>query len=147
MPEKVIEMKKAHKVIAEVPFQVVDLERGYSSRYLRIDLDKNDIQILPVTDQMKELWTGGKGFDLWLMLQEIDQNTKWDSNNNPICFSSGPLGGTSSFPGSGKRSRLILICNPVGRNYPMMKQASRWGCYPVYTESLREHTEGRRDTS
>ncbi|MCK5078193.1 MAG: NAD(P)H-dependent oxidoreductase subunit E [Calditrichia bacterium] len=131
MPEKIIEMKNAHEVICEFPFDIAILEKGYAGRYLRIDLDKNEIQILPVSDQMKELWTGGKGFDLWLMMQEIDKDTKWDSPNNPICFSSGPLGGTSSFPGSGKTivtaispiTHNIIDCNVGGYFGPYMKFA------------------------
>lgn len=127
----VVKMKEAHEVICEVDFDVVPLEKGYSSRWLRVDLDNNAIEIRPVTDEMKKLWTGGKGFDLWLTLQEIDANTKWDSNNNPICFSSGPLGGTTSFPGSGKTivtaisplTNIMVDCNVGGYFGPFLKFA------------------------
>jgi len=104
-------MKEHHKVIAESAFEIATLNRGYADRVLRIDLDKNEITTSEVTQQMKDLWIGGKGFDLWLTLPEIDRDTKWDSNNNPICFSSGPLGGTTSFPGSGKT--LITTISPL----------------------------------
>ena len=96
--DKIVHMRKSHQVLCEFPFEIKELNKGYSDRFLRIDLDKNEISIHPVTQQMKDLWTGGKGFDLWLMFQEIDKDTKWDSPNNPICFSPGPLGGTTSFP-------------------------------------------------
>ncbi|HLP60255.1 MAG TPA: aldehyde ferredoxin oxidoreductase N-terminal domain-containing protein [Candidatus Deferrimicrobium sp.] len=108
---KINQMREAHKVLCEFPFEIKALEKGYSDRILRIDLDKNEITTLPVSQQMKDLWTGGKGFDLWLMFQEIDKNTKWDSPNNPICFSPGPLGGTTSFPGSGKT--LVTALSPI----------------------------------
>ena len=112
MTEKSIEkMKAAHEVLAEFPFEVIQLEKGYARRWLRVNLDKNEISIHPVTEQMIDLWTGGKGFDLWLTFQEIDGSTKWDSPNNPICFSSGPLGGTTSFPGSGKT--LVTAISPL----------------------------------
>jgi len=125
------EVKEAHEVIAEFPFEIIELERGYSNRTLRIDVSSNEISTHPVTEQMKELWTGGKGFDLWLMFQEIDGNTKWDDPQNPICFSPGPLGGTTSFPGSGKTlvtaispsTHSIMDCNVGGYFGPYMKFA------------------------
>ncbi len=108
---KIIQMREAHRVLCDFPFEIKELKKGYSDRILRIDLDKNEITIQPVTQQMKDLWTGGKGFDLWLMFKEIDKNTKWNSPNNPICFSPGPLGGTTSFPGSGKT--LVTALSPI----------------------------------
>ncbi|MBN1296704.1 NADH-quinone oxidoreductase subunit NuoE [bacterium] len=103
MREKtILEMQKNHTVLNEQSFEPVILQRGYANRTLHIDLSKRSIEIRPVTERMKELWTGGKGFDLWLMFQEIDANTRWDSPENPLCMSSGPLGGVASFPGSGK---------------------------------------------
>ncbi|MBD3235761.1 MAG: hypothetical protein GF330_03575 [Candidatus Eisenbacteria bacterium] len=124
-------LRSAHEVVGAMEFEVVRIEKGYANRALRIDLDRNEMQILPVTDQMKELWVGGKGFDLWYMLQEIGPDTKWDSPGNPICFCSGPLGGTTSFPGSGKTivtalspsTGSIMDCNVGGYFGPYMKFA------------------------
>ena len=104
-------LKKSHEILCDYAFEVITLEKGYADRTLRIDLDKNEIRTLPVTQQMKDLWVGGKGFDLWLMLQEINTNTKWNNPENPICFSPGPLGGTTSFPGSGKT--LVTSISPL----------------------------------
>lgn len=57
------------------------------------------------------MWVGGKGFDLWLTFKRITKETKWDSPENPICFSPGPLGGTTSFPGAGKT--LVTAISPL----------------------------------
>jgi NADH:ubiquinone oxidoreductase subunit F (NADH-binding)/NADH:ubiquinone oxidoreductase subunit E len=129
--EKIEQMQNAHEILCEFPFEIKELDKGYSNQTLRIDLDKNEITIQPVTQQMKDLWVGGKGFDLWLMLQEINKDTKWDSPENPICFSSGPLGGTTSFPGSGKTlvtavsplTHSVIDCNVGGYFGPFMKFA------------------------
>ena len=129
--EQILKMKEAHEVLYEFPFKVIKLDKGYSNRWLRIDLDKNEISIHPVTEQMKKLWTGGKGFDLWLTLQEITKNSKWDSPENPICFSPGPLGGTTSFPGTGKTivtaisplTQSMIDCNVGGYFGPYLKFA------------------------
>jgi len=127
------EMRKAHKTILEIPFDVIELRGGYTGRIMRIDLDHNSIEFQEVSQQMKDLWVGGKGFDLWLMFQEIKdkKKTDWDSNHNPICFSSGPLGGTTSFPGSGKTlitsisplTHIVIDSNVGGYFGPYMKFA------------------------
>ncbi len=129
--DKIDQIRNAHEVILEYPFEIKELNKGYSDRTLRIDLDKNEITTHPVTQQMKDLWIGGKGFDLWLMFQEISKDTKWDSHENPLCFSSGPLGGTTSFPGSGKTivtaispiTQSIMDCNVGGHFGPFFKFA------------------------
>ncbi len=107
----ITEMRNEHQVLAELTYEPGSLERGYANLALRIDLDKNVIETRQVTEQMKELWVGGKGFCLWFMFQEINPNTRWDSPENPICLSSGPLGGTASFPGSGKT--LVTSVSPL----------------------------------
>lgn len=125
------QLKDNLETLIEFEYEPVILKRGYANRYLRIDLDHNQVTTHEVTGQMKELWTGGKGFDLWLTLPEIDRDTKWDSKNNPLCFSSGPLGGTNSFPGSGKTivtcispmTNLIIDSNVGGYFGPYLKFA------------------------
>ncbi|MBM4370193.1 MAG: NAD(P)H-dependent oxidoreductase subunit E [Deltaproteobacteria bacterium] len=122
-------MSAAHEVLAEFRFDPAELHRGYAGRTLRIDVGRRDFRIDPVTRQMKDLWVGGKGFDLWLMFQEISAATRWDSPENPICFSSGPLGGVTSFPGAGKTivtsvspaTGSIMDCNVGGWFGPYLK--------------------------
>jgi len=127
--DRIQALKAAHDVLAEFRFQPVRLERGYANRSLRIDLSTGAITELPVTRQMKDLWVGGKGFDLWYMFQEITAQTRWDSPENPLCFASGPLGGTLSFPGSGKtlvttispQTHSVMDCNVGGYFGPYLK--------------------------
>ena len=102
MNKDIMKMKEAHELIAEFHYKPQKLERGYANRSLKVDLSQKTIGLMPVTEEMKKLWVGGKGFDLWYMLQEINKDTKWDSPGNPIVFSPGPLSGTTSFPGAGK---------------------------------------------
>jgi NADH:ubiquinone oxidoreductase subunit F (NADH-binding)/NADH:ubiquinone oxidoreductase subunit E len=112
--EEIAQMKRAHSILKKVDYEPAKLEKGYANRFLRINLSNLDISIHPITQQMKDLWVGGKGFDLWLTFQEINKDTKWDSPENPICFSSGPLGGTTSFPGSGKT--IVTAVSPLTDN-------------------------------
>lgn len=124
-------MRRAHRLLCETTYEPVELDRGYAGRWMRIDLARNEVTFHPVTEQMKELWTGGKGFDLWITLQEINAGTRWDSPENPICLCSGPLGGTTSFPGSGKTlataisplTDIVVDCNVGGYFGPFLKFA------------------------
>lgn len=109
--EHIARMRSAHENLTCFPFEPSPLERGYANRILKIDLDASRVEVGPVTRKMKDLWIGGKGFDLWLMLQDITASTRWDSPENPICFSAGPLGGTTSFPGAGKT--LVTSISPM----------------------------------
>ncbi len=125
----IAKMRAAHEVLAEFRFDPVGLERGYAGRTLRIDVGAEEFRIDPVDQQMKDLWTGGKGFDVWLMSKEIDRDTTWDAPNNPLCFSSGPLGGSTSVTGAGKTivtsvsplTSSIMDCNVGGYFGPYMK--------------------------
>ncbi len=122
-------LRDAHRLVAEVAFEVIPVRHGYADRIVRIDVSSNKIDFLPVTQQMKDLWVGGKGFDLWLMFQEVTRDTRWDSPENPICFSPGPLAGTTSFPGAGKTlvtslspsTGSVMDCNVGGFFGPLFK--------------------------
>ncbi len=106
-----VEMHSKHEVVARLSYEPSEIQKGYNDRFVRIDLGAKTIETKPVTEQMKKLWIGGKGFDLWLTFLEITPDTRWDSPENPICFSPGPLGGTASFPGTGKT--LVTAISPM----------------------------------
>ncbi|MFX0051377.1 MAG: aldehyde ferredoxin oxidoreductase N-terminal domain-containing protein, partial [Candidatus Hermodarchaeota archaeon] len=91
-------------ILAELSYELKPVEKGYAGRTLYINLSSNEIEIKFVTDEMKEKFIGGKGFDLWLMWNSLpkDRPVKWDDPENEICISSGPLGGTTYYSGSGK---------------------------------------------
>jgi aldehyde:ferredoxin oxidoreductase len=90
--------------VTSLDYELKEVEKGYANRTLYINLSDNKIEIKPVSEQMKELFTGGKGFDLWLMWNSLpsDKKVVWDDPENVICIASGPLGGTTIYPGSGK---------------------------------------------
>ena len=47
------------------------VERGYANRTLYINLSDNTITSKPVTQQMKDIFTGGKGFCMWLLWNAV----------------------------------------------------------------------------
>jgi len=90
------------KVIKTFPYKRPIIEKGYANQTLHIDISKSKVTIKPVTEKMKEIFIGGKGFDLWLLWQAVKGSTKWNDAENEICIASGPLGGTPGYPGAGK---------------------------------------------
>ncbi len=100
-------------ILAEKKYEIQEVQKGYANRTLYLNLSKNEITIKSVTDEMKEKFIGGKGFDLWLMWNSIPKNriVKWDDPENEICISSGPLGGSIFYPGSGKS--IVTSISPL----------------------------------
>jgi len=125
-------MKAAHRVLASLDYEPVELDRGYANRTLYVNLSENRIEIKPVSKYMKETFTGGKGFDLYLMWHGLPKKKiKWDDPHNEICISAGPLGGTPSFSGSSKSlvtgisptTGSVMDCNVGGHFGPLLKFA------------------------
>lgn len=125
------QMKAAHRVLATLDYPPVEVERGYAGRTLHVDLSANTIEIRPVTQYMKDIFTGGKGFDLYLMWQSVPGPIPWDDPRNGIYFSAGPLAGTPYFSGSGKClvtgispiTGSVMDCNVGGHFGPLLKFA------------------------
>jgi aldehyde:ferredoxin oxidoreductase len=90
--------------LAEFGYKLGRIDRGYSGRTLYLNLSDMKITSKPVSDDMKLKFTGGRGFDLWLLWNALpkDRVIRWDEPENEICIACGPLGGTPVYPGSGK---------------------------------------------
>jgi len=125
------EMRAAHRVLASLDYAPGRVRRGYADRTLHVDLSENRIEIRPVTQYMKDCFTGGKGFDLYLMWQAIPGPIPWDDPRNGLYFSAGPLAGTPYFSGSGKclvtgvspTTGSVMDCNVGGHFGPLLKFA------------------------
>jgi aldehyde:ferredoxin oxidoreductase len=78
------------------------IRRGYANQTLHVDLSDSSMAIKPVDEKIKEVFVGGKGFDLWLLWNVVKSTTRWKDPENAICIACGPLGGTPIYPGSGK---------------------------------------------
>jgi aldehyde:ferredoxin oxidoreductase len=91
-------------VITEFTYKLSKVERGYNNRTLYVNLSNMQVASKPVSQEMKEKFIGGRGFDLWLLWNSLpkDRIVKWDDPENEICIACGPLGGTPVYPGSGK---------------------------------------------
>jgi len=119
------------KVLAEFDYELGEVDKGYTDRTLHVDVSANEIKSRPVTPEMKEVFVGGKGFGLWLLWQGVTPNTEWNDPENEIVIASGPLGGTTTYPGSGKSivvsisptTHSIIDSNVGGHFGPLLKFA------------------------
>ncbi|MBN1280662.1 MAG: aldehyde:ferredoxin oxidoreductase [Candidatus Thermoplasmatota archaeon] len=124
-------LKAAHKKLASYSYTKGSVERGYANRTLYVNVGTKEISEKPVSDQMKKLFTGGRGFGLKLIWESIQPTTRWDSEENELLITTGPLCGTTQYAGSGKSlclsvspsTNIICDCNVGGFFGPYLKFA------------------------
>lgn len=119
--------KEAHKTLASFSYEVHPVVRGYSGRTLYINLDENRIVSKPVTQQMKDLFTGGRGFCLWLLWNGIKDTTKWSDPENELIVAGGPIGGITAYPGSGKCT--VVTISPMTSSVIDSNSGGHFGPY------------------
>ena len=106
------QIKQGHKLLAEFRYELRPVERGYANRTLYINLSDNTISSKPVTQQMKDTFTGGKGFWCVAALECRERRRhQWDSPENEIVIAGGPIGGITAYPGSGKST--VVTVSPL----------------------------------
>lgn len=104
-------LKSAHKLLCEYKYEPGRIEKGYTDRTLYINVGTNEIKEKPVTQFMKDKFTGGKGFGLWYLWNAVNENTKWNDPENEIVISPGPVAGITQYPGAGKS--LVVSISPL----------------------------------
>lgn len=102
--------------IVEFKYELGRVERGYNNRTLYVDLLNMRVASRPVSKEMKDTFTGGRGFNLWLLWNALpkDRIVKWDDPENEVCIACGPLGGTPVYPGNGKS--IAVSISPLTDN-------------------------------
>ncbi len=103
-------LRSKHKILAEYTYKKGEVKKGFANRTLYVNLSTKEICEKPVTDQMKKLFTGGRGFGLKLLWDSIKATTRWNSDENELVITTGPLCGVTQYPGSGKS--LCLTISP-----------------------------------
>ncbi|MFH1100636.1 MAG: aldehyde ferredoxin oxidoreductase C-terminal domain-containing protein [Methanobacteriota archaeon] len=124
-------LKSAHKIKTTYVYRKGEVQRGYANRTLYVNLSSGVINEKPVTDEMKKLFTGGRGFGLKLLWDSIKSSTRWNSEENELVITTGPLCGTTQYAGSGKSlclsispsTNIICDCNVGGFFGPYLKFA------------------------
>ena len=134
------------KKIKELNYERPEISKGYSNQTLYVNLSDPDISIKPVTEKMKEVFIGGKGFDLWLLWNAVKGTTRWNDPENAICISSGPLGGTPIFPGSGKS--IVTTISPTTGSVIDSSVGGYFGPYLKFSgfDTLEVQGKSKEDT-
>ncbi|MGD8471362.1 MAG: aldehyde ferredoxin oxidoreductase N-terminal domain-containing protein, partial [Desulfobacteraceae bacterium] len=94
-----------------IEYKRPDIVKGYADQTLYINLSDQQIEIKPVDAKTKKTFTGGKGYDLWLLWNAVQPSTRWNDPENALCIAAGPLGGTPIYPGSGKS--IVATLSPT----------------------------------
>ncbi|WDP85039.1 MAG: aldehyde:ferredoxin oxidoreductase [Desulfobacter sp.] len=97
--------------IKAVSYERSGVKKGYTDQSLRVNLTTSQVEIIPIKEEIKDKFIGGKGYDLWLMWNAVSGTTQWNDPENTICISSGPLGGTPGYPGGGKS--IVTSISPL----------------------------------
>lgn len=139
------DMRQAHRILAEFNYAVPKVDRGYAGQTLYVDITTGQIESRPVTDEMKRIFIGGKGFGLWRLWHAVKPETKWDDPENEIVIASGPLAGTILYPGTGKSlvvgisplTHIVVDSNVGGYFAPLLKIAG-WDALEVQGKAAEE---------
>jgi aldehyde:ferredoxin oxidoreductase len=97
-------------ILADFTYVPMKIEKGYNNRTLYVDLSGMKIASKPVSEKMKETFTGGRGFNVWLLWNALpkDRVVKWNDPENEVCLAAGPLGGIPVYPGGGKSIAVAI---------------------------------------
>ncbi len=109
--KKDIKEKVTPKNINRYEYVPGQINRGYAGKTLYINLSSAEIGSKDVTEDMKEKFIGGRGFGIWYLWNAVTAQTKWDSPENEIVISSGPIGGITQYPGAGKS--IVVTVSPL----------------------------------
>ena len=123
------EFKKTHKLLKQFHYTWAPIDKGYNNRTIYVNVGNHDIREKPVSQEMKEKFTGGKGFDLRLLWDATRPDTKWNDPENEIVISGGPCCGITQYSGAGKaiccaispQTDIIVDSNVGGFFGPFLK--------------------------
>ena len=102
--------KPEHKLLNSWKYAWTQLDKGYTDKILYVNVGTTEIREKDVPVEMKEKFIGGKGYGLRLLWDATKPDTSWDSPDNEIVISSGPIGGITQYSGTGKS--LVVSISP-----------------------------------
>jgi aldehyde:ferredoxin oxidoreductase len=143
--EAVQELKQAHRVLAQFSYAVPKVHRGYAGQTLYVNLTEHRFESRPVTEEMKRVFTGGKGFGLWRLWNAVSSDTRWNDPQNELVIASGPIGGAVVYPGTGKSlvvsisplTHIVVDSNVGGYFGPLLKFAG-WDALEIQGKAERD---------
>ncbi|MFC1861542.1 aldehyde ferredoxin oxidoreductase C-terminal domain-containing protein [Chloroflexota bacterium] len=86
----------------QIKYEPARVVGGYTDRILRVDLGTQEITTQELLPDFKNKYVGGRGYALKIIWDGTKRETRYDSPDNILVMSSGPLGNEPGFPGTGK---------------------------------------------
>jgi len=130
--------------LASLDYRRPEIEKGYANQTLYVNLSELELSVKPVTEEMQRIFVGGRGFDLWLLWQAVDETTRWSDPENALCISSGPMGGTPAYPGSGKSE--VATLSPLTGSVMDSNVGGYFGPYLKFSGFDSLEIQGKRAT-
>ena len=138
-------MENDYSILKEFDYPPQEVSRGYTDRTLYVNLSSREIISKSVSQAMKDIIIGGRGFGLRLLWDGITSKTKWDDPENEIVISSGPIGGITQYPGTGKSivvsvsptTEMVVDSNVGGYYGPYLKFAG-WDAIEIQGKANQE---------
>ena len=137
-PERDLEKERAR-----FEYPIRPIERGYNNRTLYVNLSDATMLSKPVSDEMKRIFVGGRGFGLWLLWNGTQERVKWNDPENELCIASGPLGGTTLYPGSGKS--IVVTISPTTQSVMDSNVGGYFGPYLKFAGWDALEVQGKAD--
>ncbi|MEE9192152.1 MAG: aldehyde ferredoxin oxidoreductase family protein [Candidatus Aerophobetes bacterium] len=74
---------------------------GWQGKILKVDLSRERIETVPLTEELRTNFIGGRGINAKILFDELKRGTGGFDPDNVLIFGSGPLSGTLA-PGAGR---------------------------------------------
>jgi aldehyde:ferredoxin oxidoreductase len=125
------EFVATHKLLKTFKYQWAPIDKGYNNRTLYVNVGDGAIKEKPVSKEMIEKFTGGKGFGLRLLWDATRPDTRWNDPDNEIVINTGPICGITQYSGTGKsivvtispQTDIVIDSNVGGYFGPFLKFA------------------------
>ena len=109
--EELKQLKTSQVELAKFDYEPVAIHHGYTDKLLTVNVGDNTVKIADIPAEVKEKFTGGKGYCLRYLWDAVNPNTRWDSPENEIVMSPGPIAGITQYGGTGKT--LVCTISPL----------------------------------
>jgi len=138
-----VKSQKGYRIVAEMSYEPATLERGYSNCILYVNVGTGRIERRPVTDQMKEIFIGGRGFGLWQLWNAVTEETMWNDAENEIVISPGPIAGITKYAGTGKS--IVVSLSPTTNSVTDSNVGGYFGPYLKFAGWDALELQGKAD--
>ena len=134
------------KLVKSMEYKRPEIDKGYTDQTLYVNISNQEMVIKPVDQKIKDVFIGGKGYDLWLLWNAVEATTQWNDPANAVCIAAGPLGGTPIYPGSGKS--IVTTLSPLTGSAMDSNVGGYFGPYLKFSgfDALEIQGKAKKDT-